>query len=395
MNSLWSSKSTGLTYIHKYAYVFHLYTCLVLKITASIENTQVQGRYCMHTKHTCLWVLVAHTHVCLLLQGNHPITSFHFIIHYAHYTLVQALNNVKCGQLVSIQHRHTALGANQKQVHFADAAIMVATTEGWTAVCAMWATKATELGQKAAIEGKVHKSQSKGWLAVCEVAHVPWDSASNWYPFNDYCQFQVASLVNIQQAIKTDPIECMRFISYEEIDWSLWFLELHSWDKQPEINSTRVTMPHFSRAVFKTRIDSQLKRRVFLLSINVHNTARWQINEPGLQQSHCIQTQVAHTNHTATPYMECRSQDTRHLSGYTKQYKSDRGFLMEIWPDDLGKSINIAIITVWQSINMYNLFPGVNPQEVIIIKNHNLLHWSQQWGRLYYMHCVYICAKGA
>ena len=47
---------------------------------------------------------------------------------------------------------------------------------------------------------------------------------------------------------------------------------------------------------------------------------------------------------------------------------------MEIWPDDLGKSINRAIITVWQSINMYNLFPGVNPQEVIIIKNHNLLH---------------------
>ena len=133
-------------------------------------------------------------------------------------------------------------------------------------------------------------------------------------------------------------------------------------------------MPHFSKAVFKTRIDSQLKRRVFLLSINVHNTARWQINEPGLLQSHCIQTQVAHTYHTATPYMECRSQDTRHLSGYTNQYKSDRGFLMEIWPDDLGKSMNREIITVWQSINTYNLFPGVNPQEVIIIKNHNLLH---------------------
>ena len=117
----------------------------------------------MHTKHTRLWVLVAHTHVYLLLQGNHPI-SFHFIIHYAHYTLVQALNNVKCGQLVSIQHRHSAMGANQKQVHFADAAIMVATTEGWTAVCAMWATKATELGQKAALEGKYIKAKAKdGW----------------------------------------------------------------------------------------------------------------------------------------------------------------------------------------------------------------------------------------
>ena len=104
-----------------------------------------------------------------LLQGNHPITSFHFIIHYAHYTLVQALNNVKCGQLASIQHRHTAMGANQKQVHFADAAIMVATTEGWSAVCAVcaqWATKAIEQGQKAALEGKYVKSQSKGWLAV-------------------------------------------------------------------------------------------------------------------------------------------------------------------------------------------------------------------------------------
>ena len=158
--------------------------------------------------------------------------------------------------------------------------------------------------------------------------------------------------------------------------------------------------PTSQRQSLRQELTINWRGECYLLSINVHNTARRQINEPGRQQCHCIQTQATHTNYTATLYMECRWQDIRHPV-LTQISAKLMEFLREICPDDLGKSINREITTVWQSINTYNLFPGANGQEVIIIKNHNQPHWSQLWGSpclciyiyIYIYNIIYDCAS--
>ena len=164
MNSLWSSKSTGFTYIHKYAYVFpSLHMLSSENHCFHWEHTDARKILYAYQAHTSVGTCCTHTRIPAVTRKS-PYNKFPF-----HHSLcsLHSCPSIK-------QRKMWAACVHTAQTHCNGCKSEAGTLcwcshygshyRGLTAVCAMWATKATELGQKAELEGKYVKAKAKdGW----------------------------------------------------------------------------------------------------------------------------------------------------------------------------------------------------------------------------------------